>query len=150
MEELKGLIEPDRFLILTKMILFNKNYAEYLLTIKKYKEKITYSENHLFWSNKNQLLESKHVGIYTIKKDESWEEIFGDNQLKPLLISYLGIKSIMQNDRKIFEKWRLSFENLADELTNSIDSQQIIPEDELKKFKKLINEIKDQGKISLT
>ena len=28
MEELKELIEPNRFLILSKMILFNKNYAE--------------------------------------------------------------------------------------------------------------------------
>jgi len=149
MEELKKLIESNKFLILSKMILFNRNYAEYLLKSEEYKEKINYSENHLFWSKKNELLESKHVGIYGIGKDESWEVIFEDNQLKPLLISYLGIKSIMQNDKKIFEKWQLSFDSLTDELYNTINSQKTIPEDKLKIFNKLISEIKSQGKIPL-
>lgn len=149
MEELKELIEPNRFLILSKMILFNKIYAEYLLTLEKFNEKINYSENHLFWSNKNELLESKHVGFYGINKGESWEEILEDNQLKPLLISYLGIKSIMQNDKRIFDKWRLSFESIAEELNNSINNQKIIPENELKKLFKIIYEIKEQERNSL-
>lgn len=131
------------------MISFNKIYAEYLLTLKKFNKKINYSENHLFWSKKNELLESKQVGFYGITKDESWEEILEDNQLKPLLISYLGIKSIMQNDKKIFEKWQFSFENLSEELNNSINNQKIIPENELKKFHKLINEIKDREQSPL-
>ena len=148
MEELEALIEPNRLIILSKIILFNKKYAEYLLTFEKFKELINYSENHLFWSKNNRLLESKHIGIYGIKKEILREKIFEDGQLRPLLISYLGIKSILQNDKKIFEKWHLSFDNLAEELYNSINNQKIIPEDELKRFNKLINDIKEHGKRS--
>ena len=108
MEELKGLIEQNRFIILSKIVLFNNIYAEYLLTFKKFKKVINYSENHLFWSKKNELLESKHVGIYGIK-NKFLEQFIEDDQFKPLLISYLSIKSIMQNDKKVFEKWQVSY-----------------------------------------
>ena len=145
LDELKKLIEPNRYSILSKIILFNRTYAEYLLNFEKFKNRINYSENHLFWSNKNELLESKHVGIYGFKNDESWNSILEDNQLKPLLISYLSIKSIMQNDKRIFEKWQFSFENLAEELNSSINNLKDIPEDMFKKFQKLIREIKDEG-----
>jgi len=111
--------------------------------IDKFKDLINYSENHLFWSDKNELLESEHVGIYGINKDESWDSILEDNQLKPLLISYLGVKSILQNDKKIFDKWHFSFKNLAEELNNSINDVEDIPEDMLRKFQKLIGEIKN-------
>ena len=143
LDELKKFIEPNRYSILSKIILFNKTYAEYLLNFKKFKDRIIYSENHLFWSNKNELLESEHVGIYGFKKDQYWDTILEDNHLKPLLISYLSLKSIMQNDKKIFNKWQFSFENLAEELNNSINNLEDIPEDMLKKFRKLIREIKD-------
>ncbi|MEJ2615256.1 MAG: hypothetical protein P8Z35_09865 [Ignavibacteriaceae bacterium] len=142
-DELKKLIEPNRFLILSKLLLFNKIYAEYLLNFEKYKNRINYSENHLFWSNKNELLESKHVGIYGFNKKESWDSILEDNQLNPLLISYISIKSIMQNDKKIFDKWQLSFDNLAEELNNSINNVEDMPEDILTKFKNLISDIKE-------
>ncbi|MFZ0452334.1 MAG: hypothetical protein WCE54_15265 [Ignavibacteriaceae bacterium] len=142
MDELEGLIEPNRYLILSKLILFNKTYAEYLLNFEEIKNKIDYSENHLFWSNKNELLETRHIGIYGFNKDESRDSILEDNQLKPLLISYLSIKSIMQNDKKIFNKWQLSFNNLAEELNNSINEADNIPEDKLEIFQKLIKEIK--------
>ena len=66
-----------------------------------------------------------------------------DNQLKPLLISYLSIKSIMQNDQRIFDKWHFSFDNLAEELINLINNVDKIPEDKLIKFHKLIKEIKE-------
>ena len=56
LDELKKLIEPNRYSILSKIILFNRTYAEYLLNFEKFKNRINYSENHLFWSNKNELL----------------------------------------------------------------------------------------------
>ncbi len=149
MQELEGLIEPKRLLILSKMILLNNYYAEYLLTFEKFKERISYSGNHLFWSNKNELLESKNIGVYGFNKNESWENLLEDKQLKPLLISYLGIKAIMQNDRRIFEKWQLSFDNLAEELNNSVNAQEMVPKKKLKRFNELIDEIKKQGKTIL-
>ena len=51
----------------------------------------------------------------------------------------------MQNDKRIFEKWQFSFENLAEELNSSINNLKDIPEDMFKKFQKLIREIKDEG-----
>ena len=69
------------------------------------------------------------------------EKILGDKQLKPLLISYMAIKAILQNDKRIFEKWELSFDNLSEELYNSISDNQLIPKDELEKLQGLIGEI---------
>ncbi len=72
-----------------------------------------------------------------------------DDQLKPLLVSYLGIKAIMQNDTRIFEHWQLSFDNLAEELNNSVNKLKIIPEEELIRLNKIINEIKNQRNFSV-
>lgn len=143
MEELRGQIEPSRLIILSKMIIFNNYYAEYLLTFNNFRDKINYSKNHLFWSKDNQLLESKNVKIYGFSKDESLKKIFEDPQLKPLMISYLGIKAIMQNDKRIFEKWKLSFENLSEELNNSIANLKLIPKEKLNTLQTLIKEIKN-------
>jgi hypothetical protein len=141
MEELKGQIESERLFILSKMILFNNYYAEYLLSFDNFKGKISYSRNHLFWSKNNELLESRNVGFYGFNKDESFEKILEDNQLKPLLISYLGIKAVLQNDKRIFEKWKLSFENLSEELNNSIANLKLIPKEKLEELQSLIKEI---------
>ena len=145
MDELKENIEPKRQIILFKMILFNNYYAEYLLTFEKFRGRIKYSTNNLFWSKNNELLETKNVGIYGINKDEKWEKVLEDNQLKPLMISYLGIKAIMQNDKRIFEKWELSFDNLSDELNRSITNLKLIPKERLKKLDSLIEGIKKSG-----
>ena len=145
MDELKENIEPKRQIILFKMILFNNYYAEYLLTFEKFRGRIKYSTNNLFWSKNNELLETKNVGIYGINKDEKWEKVLKDNQLKPLMISYLGIKAIMQNDKRIFEKWELSFDNLSDELNRSITNLKLIPKERLKKLDSLIEGIKKSG-----
>ena len=40
MNELEDNIEPKRQIVLLKMILFNNHYAEYLLTIERFKDKI--------------------------------------------------------------------------------------------------------------
>lgn len=141
MDELKGQIEPERFFLLSKMILFNNYYAEYLLSFDNFKDKLNYSGNHLFWSKDNKLLESRDVGFYSFNKDESLEEILEDNQLKPLLISCLAIKAVMQNNRKIFGKWKLSFENLSEELSNSIANLELIPKEKLEELQLLIKEI---------
>lgn len=141
MDELKKQIEPERLFILSKMILFNNYYAEYLLSFDNFKNKLNYSRNHLFWSKNNELLESRNVGFYGFNKDESFEKILEDNQLKPLLISYLGIKAVMQNDKRIFEKWKLSFENLSEELNNSIADLKLIPKKKLEELQTLIKEI---------
>ena len=143
MEKLKEQIEPARLLILSKMILFNNYYAEYLLSFDYLKDKITYSKNHLYWNKNNELLESEDVGIYGFNKNELFENILNDNQLKPLLISYLGIKAIMQNDKRIFEKWKLSFSNLSEELNKSIEDLKLIPKDKLTELQKIIEEIKN-------
>ncbi len=141
MNELEENIEPKRQIVLLKMILFNNFYAEYLLKIERFKDKINYSTNHLYWSKYNELLESKNIGFYGFNKNESMEKILGDKQLKPLLISYMAIKAILQNDKRIFEKWKLSFDNLSEELYNSISDNQLIPKDELEKLQGLIGEI---------
>jgi hypothetical protein len=141
MNELEENIEPKRQIILLKMILFNNYYAEYLLTFEKFKDRIDYSPNHLFWSKNNELMESKDIGIYGFDKHESIEIILKDEHLKPLLVSYLGIKAILQNDKRIFEKWKLSFDNLSEELYNSISNNELIPKDELEKLQILIKEI---------
>lgn len=143
MEELKGKIESSKLVILSKIILFNNRYAEYLLSLNNFNDKITYSKNHLYWSKNNELLESEDVRVYGFNKNESFENVLNDNQLKPLLISYLGIKAIMQNEKRIFEKWKLSFSNLSEELNKSIEDLKLIPKDKLVELQKIIKEIKN-------
>ncbi len=144
MNELEENIEPKRQIMLLKIILFNNYYAEYLLKIERFKDRINYSPNHLYWSKNNHLVESKNIGFYGFNKNESIEKILGDKQLKPLLISHMAIKAILQNDKRIFEKWALSFDNLSDELYNSISEIELIPKEELEKLRGLIGEINKQ------
>jgi hypothetical protein len=141
MEELDEYIEPGRKTVLLKMILFNNYYAEYLLTFEKFKDKISFSKNHLFWSKDNTLIESKNIGIYGFNNNEDWGDLLKDEYLKPLFISYLSIKAVMHNDKKIFEKWEMSFESLSGELSNSIKNLSSISEEQREKLNKMIDDL---------